>query len=166
MNAVIVDNLPYDFILGRPDIQKYKLLEEGKIPLEGDMRVDYCETESPMNREMPNSSIESDRCRTNPLIKRDTPNDTHNAPANHTSIQDIVLDKEEGRRIVVPEYEATTQKDREVGEICLDDTDSQKTGPHNNSIGEEIANGVGRQTQTHEGHQIDNDRRTRVAEST
>ena len=35
MSAVIVDELPYDFILGRLDIEKYELLEEGKIPLKG-----------------------------------------------------------------------------------------------------------------------------------
>ena len=32
MNAVIVEDLPYDFILGRPDIEKYKLLEKEKSP--------------------------------------------------------------------------------------------------------------------------------------
>ena len=37
MTAVIVGKevLPYDFVLGRPDIKKYKLLSGDKIPLEG-----------------------------------------------------------------------------------------------------------------------------------
>ena len=43
MNATIVDKLPYDFILGRPDIEKYKLLSGRKIPLTGDIQVDHCE---------------------------------------------------------------------------------------------------------------------------
>ena len=43
MQATIVDKLPYDFILGRPDIEKYKLLSGRKIPLTGDIQVDHCE---------------------------------------------------------------------------------------------------------------------------
>ena len=43
MQATIVDKLPYDFILGRPDIEKYNLLSGRKIPLTGDIQVDHCE---------------------------------------------------------------------------------------------------------------------------
>ena len=41
MTAVIVGKevLPYDFVLGRPDIEKYKLLSGNKIPLQGNNRT-------------------------------------------------------------------------------------------------------------------------------